>query len=273
MSIFTATSFWNVQPVVIAPALTPVIRTDPFSASVYLAIPGSTFSELGATTYYSDISAAVRGTGTNVRLIPTGSGTGAARGILYPSASLVSSGSGYNWAANGYTGSIFSSGSQNVGYFTGSVLPFGSSNFVIEYWTQFKGAFSAPPFNKGGLNSQGGVLNQIFDYNGQGNRFRIYYNDGGTFTSWPLVQNNWYHVAYVRNGTTIRVYVNGQQTPTTATVSGTMTLPPFWSIMGVNTGNANEGAPSLVQDFRVSIGTTRNYTSSFTPPQSIVTLA
>ena len=248
------------------------VRNDAFSASVYLAIPGTAFPTLGGANYYSDISATVRGTGTNVTIVPSGSGTGLATGIIYPSASLVSSGSGYNWAANSYSSSLFTSGSQNAGYVTGSVLPFGSSNFVIEYWTQFKGAFNAPPFNKGGLNSVGN-LNEIFDYNGSANRFRVYYNDTGSFSNWTFSQNVWYHIAYVRSGTSIKVYVNGQATPTTATAIGTLRSPQFWSIMGQNTGDANEGAPALFQDYRISIGTDRNYTASFTPPQSIVTIS
>jgi hypothetical protein len=265
MSLFSSTAMYYQAPA--APAgPTYSIRPDEFSGSVVLAMPGTQFSTFGMANYYSDISATIRGTGSNISIVPTGS----AGGQIYPSASLVNSGS-YNFSTSGgYTSAMFSSGSQNIGYFPASALTFGSGNFVIEYWVQYKSAYTSPPFNKGGLVSQGGAQNQIFDFNGVNNRYRIYYNDGGTFVNVTWAQNIWYHIAFVRTGTTITVFVNGRAAATTATVSGTMSAPTAWSLMGVNSGGTADGAATLFNDFRVTIGSNRNYTASFSPPNSIV---
>ena len=90
MSLFTPTALYYQAPVAAAGAVY-AIRTDTYSASVVLAVPGTQFgSTFGQSYYYSDISATVRGTGNNVNLIASSSGT-----LLFASSSLqVSSGSG-----------------------------------------------------------------------------------------------------------------------------------------------------------------------------------
>jgi len=45
----------------------------------------------------------------------------------------------------------------------------------------------------------------------------------------------------------------------------------FWNIMGVNSGNNNDGLRKNVQDFRFYVGTDKGYTgSTITVPDSIV---
>ena len=43
-------------------------RTDPYSANLFLAVPGSEFTSLGMTSPLQDVSALIKGSGTNVSL-------------------------------------------------------------------------------------------------------------------------------------------------------------------------------------------------------------
>jgi len=83
-------------------------RNDPYSASLFLAVPGSQFSTLGMSSPLQDVSALIKGVGTNVSLISTGSGQ------LYASSSVLNY-SGSNWATEGYTTATVTANQKNLG--------------------------------------------------------------------------------------------------------------------------------------------------------------
>ena len=84
-----------------------VFRNDPYSASLFLAVPGSQFSTLGMTSPLQDVSALIKGTGTNISLISTGSGE------IYASSSVLNY-SGSNWTSEGYTTATVTRNSKNL---------------------------------------------------------------------------------------------------------------------------------------------------------------
>lgn len=91
----------------------------------------------------------------------------------------------------------------------------------------------------------------------------------GMITS--LSADTWNHVAYVKNGTNLRLYVNGvytqQNTVTTSTAETTLTIGRRTDSGG---GNANQGYKGYISNFRISRRAiwTSNFTPTFAPISS-----
>ncbi len=94
-----------------------------------------------------------------------------------------------------------------------------------------------------------------------------FFNSGanvGTTTAVPI--NAWTHVAVVRSGTTVKLYVNGVADATTFTMSGTILSGTTPCIGSKDSHLAGYGTQGFIEDFRIS-GVAR-YTSDFTPSTS-----
>lgn len=244
-------------------------RNDPYSASLVYAVPMSEFSSLGMSNWYDNVAADIRGTGTSLPMVPTGSN-------YYPSSSYIVSYGGNDWSTEGYTDSGYRGLSTTYGTATTSNPVFGSSNFVVEGWfllpsTSIGALYQAVVF---GYNSGDNLL---MDIRTQNNLLRYYVNTGGGAvgggTAFTWAADTWYHIAFVRSGTNFYSYVNGTRYHNFS-ASGAISLGgslDYWRIMGYN--NNNDTVPILNQDFRMYIGTDKGYnTSTITPPQSIVEL-
>jgi len=253
-----------------APSSSIQFRTDPYSASLFLAVPGSQFSTLGMTSPLQDVSSLIRGTGTNISLISTGSGQ------LYASSSVLNY-SGSNWADQGYTTATVTANQKNLGALpwtsmTGSNgIGMGNQNFVVEM-------FLAPVAPDWGAGPSAPFQLHIFgDTSGDsltlqwstGNTVRFYIN--GVATNFTLVDTlgTYYYFAFVRSGTNKYIYVNGTRVANDIDGSGNFGSEGYNSILGFN--GVNDAVGKLVQDFRVYIGTDKGYTgSTITVPSSIV---
>lgn len=136
----------------------------------------------------------------------------------------------------------------------------GTGNFTFDGWVY--------PLRTSGLNA-------IFDLRALGADvspcFFIYngawasYANGWLFESAGTVSaNTWYHYAYVRNGTTTTLYVNG------SVVTSVSDSRNYICDAGPRIGagwNSNDGFYGYLDDFRITKGVAR-YTSAFTPPTS-----
>lgn len=149
---------------------------------------------------------------------------------------------------------------------------FGAGNFTIECWvrpTNFgnyrviaakraSGSVVAPfciQFNTGGNNSR---LFVSFSLNGS--TWALQLSSGTSMSS-----ATWYHVAVVRNGTTVTVYQNG-----VSVASGTLTGELMTNANAVTVGADGDGATGFngyIDEMRVSKGVAR-YTAAFTPPSA-----
>jgi hypothetical protein len=260
MSLFASTAFYNIQPPAAAGGDAYAFRTDAYSANLFLAVPGSQFSTLGMTSPLQDVSALIKGTGSNVSLISTGSGA------LYASSSVLNY-SGSNWADQGYTTATVTSGQKNLGALPWSQLNMGNTSFVVEmFLAPIAPNWANPPFQLHifGDTSGDSLLLQW----STANTVRFYMN--GTALNFSLTRTlgNYYYFAFVRSGTTKSIYVNGTRVATT-TQSGDFGTEGYNSILGFN--GVNDAVGKLVQDFRVYIGTDKGYTgSTITVPSSIV---
>ena len=95
---------------------------------------------------------------------------------------------------------------------------------------------------------------------------RLWNNSAVTNFSTTLPQNQWYHFALVRSGSTVKLYVNGTADSTTRSDSGTF---GFGSESNLHIGGyatrTDYNFEGYLDDFRLTIGLAR-YTTNFTPP-------
>jgi hypothetical protein len=269
MSLFQATSFWNIQPVEVAPPPAPsfAVRTDPYSASLVLAMPYSNFSELGMSSYTQSLDGLIR-TGNQAnsyQIRQTGSAA-----FLYPSASTVSF-SASLWSGEGYTSSLNIQNAQNAGTY---VAELGSNNFVVEFFINVQAAsFGLPPFH-GHIFGQNAGDNLTIQYSSTP-QFRFYVNGNNSWSTTPnfnlgFSNANWKHVAIVKSGTNVYVYVNGTRIGVGTRASSINTGQAAQQLLGVS-ATVNDGLQRLIQDYRVYVGTDKGYTgATITVPSSIV---
>jgi hypothetical protein len=251
------------------------VRNDPYSASLVSAQPFSIFSSLGMTSVTQSIDGLIRTGNINdsVKLDATGSSAA----YLYPSSSVVSSGS-YDFSTQGYTTSISSENSQNLGVLNGTTYSIGSQNFVVEFWFNPRQNFANPPFHMYCFgNDVSGDRLLIQWSNLTPDAFRFFVNGVNTWTTTPsanqgtaIVNNTWNHVAFVKSGTSVYVFLNGTRIGV-GTRAASINAGTLYYIGGINFGNNNDGLRKTINDFRFYRGTDKGYTgTSITVPNSIV---
>jgi hypothetical protein len=233
------------------------------------------------TSYTQSIDGLVRDGDINQSYLIRSTGSSAA--YVFASASVVDSGSGaYDWADQGYTSSVSQENSSNVGVVRTADYDIGSQNFVVEYWFKPEQTFvnGVPPFHMfcfGADLTGDRVLIQWS--NATPDAFRFYVNGVNTWSTTPnanqgtsIVNGTWYHVAFVKSGTSVYVYLNGNRIGV-GTRAATVNTPPsgIWSLIGFDAGNNNDGLRKNIQDYRFYIGTDKGYTgATITVPDSIV---
>ena len=256
-----------------APETLYQVRNDAFSASLLLAQPYSNYSELGMQTYTSSIDGLIRtGNINNSYMLRM---TSSAASYSFASASVVSSGSGaYDWAAQGYTSSLSLYNASNAGVILTSSAWISSQNFVVECWYRKTENFTNPPFHRQFFGNNNGD-NVLLSYS-TGNVFRYFINGNNNWTTTPnatLVNNTWYHIAFVKSGTNAYVYLNGNRIGVGTRDAAVLSSGPFAASLYNVIGNVNnnDGAGGNFQDFRFYLGTDKGYTgATITVPQSIV---
>jgi len=139
-------------------------------------------------------------------------------------------------------------------------------DFTIEAWVYLdSGANFFPIFNVGDNATASGFL----FYVSSTESLRWYSNESNIALSstGALSLNTWHHVAAVRSGSTLTLYIDGaavdSATHTASFSSGSLN---FVGADGWN-GSAVVGASGYIDDLRVTAGTAR-YLAAFTPPAS-----
>jgi Concanavalin A-like lectin/glucanases superfamily len=167
-----------------------------------------------------------------------------------------------------YGGSGYFNGSTD--YFTfapGSATVFGTGNFTVECWVYA----TLSPHTNGMFMVDGRNSSQTtgFDfYFGSGNGITWAGPSSSISNSTTYNANTWYHVAYVRNGTTGTIYVNGVSAASgTDNNNYTTSLTTAYIACRYSIANYVQG---YMTDFRINNGTAV-YTSAFTPPTAPLT--
>ena len=176
------------------------------------------------------------------------------------------------WNSTDFIGSVYVPYSDHLkvsDYST--VADFGAGNFTLEGW-----------FYSDNNNNQ---YQMFFSCRATGTYRLIVYGDNNTIAvylstsgsgwthsntnSGTFEERNWTHIALVRNGGTVTLYVNGKGTTVTSSLgSGTLAAPTAFFVGGdYLTTNAFGG---YVSDVRVVKGTAV-YSSDFTPPTAPLT--
>jgi hypothetical protein len=167
-------------------------------------------------------------------------------------------------------------------YLTSSVnanLALGTSSFTVEYWFYMYKAYSGAAVATFGAGTA--AIDAFFGYTsidaGQPT-LQWYLSSNGS--SWDITGgysaivmrgniliNAWNHVAFVRNGTTFSMYINGQLVN-----SGTSSASIYQTANSVvlGTGQTTAYFPGLISNFRFVKGTAL-YTANFTPPSRSLT--
>ncbi len=180
------------------------------------------------------------------------------------------------------TGSIsFGSVVGNDNYLLAPATPnleFGSGDFTIEFWWYpISTARQALYHGSFGVDWSIGI-----DYSSVSTNQKIGIWASSNGTSWNLInadsggngigtttitQNAWNHIAYVRNGTTWMLFVNGNRDLNLTSISGSIVdrstyrkgINVWWAASALNEGSG------YMDDFRITKGYAR-YTANFTPP-------
>jgi hypothetical protein len=243
--------------------------TDPYFSYVVLLLHGQQIG--GSSTAYTLTSTNI----VDSSLYAVNSGW-----TIYGSPNYVTQGkvSSSSYALANASGSYFRTP-------TASQYVIGLNNFTLEFWFYATSFPASPAGNVYGLIGNGGAA-----YNGTG-FWRISINASlgnklfcdnaftGTTGVTSLVAGQWYHVAVVRNGLNVSIYLNGV-VEASATQSSTFYLgiggtaaAPITSD-GINIGNSyapgTAGTQTLdgyMQEIRITNGIAR-YTANFTPPSA-----
>jgi hypothetical protein len=137
----------------------------------------------------------------------------------------------------------------------------GTGNFTIEFWMYPVSVASGYAFD----NRTGGALQSVLGYFSAAGSFTF---TGGIITTGitktGITANSWYHVACVRNGSTVYLFVDGVSAGTDS-IGGSANSSNPLTIGSKYDGTT--GFNGYIDDFRFTKGVAR-YTGNFTPPSS-----
>ena len=185
-------------------------------------------------------------------------------------------------ASTSGSGSIYMNGGSGSGggpylsYPNSSTMQFGSGSFTIEAWCYFTVAQESTiiaryPFdntNNEWLLQTDGSLSPSFGYSAAGLNTAITPVSGSA-----LSRNTWYHIAVVKNGTGVTLYINGTSV-STGTIAGSIYSGTTTSTVGCYAQSAygnGYGVPNgYISNLRVVKGVAV-YTSNFTPSTAPLT--
>jgi hypothetical protein len=160
----------------------------------------------------------------------------------------------------------FTATSSAISTATNADWDFGAGNFTIDYWMQ-------PPASGGGLTLTNNSNGNVFSGFGLGSNTTTPFfqagngssNVAGYTATISITAGTWNHFAFVRNGTTFLIFLNGTSISlTTSTAISTNTIGAASAAMNVGTLSTFAPVPFL-DELRVSKGIAR-WTSNFTPP-------
>jgi hypothetical protein len=142
-----------------------------------------------------------------------------------------------------------------------------NGDFTVECWVNFKnvsGVFQSF------LGQYISGLPWVLQMNG--NQLRLVGHFGGNYTeinSSLLTINTWYHIALVRSGTDLKIYVNGVNNGS-ATITSTVGDANNIVTIGSGTSGGNDRSNGFISNVRFVKGVAV-YISDFTPPTSRLT--
>jgi hypothetical protein len=152
-------------------------------------------------------------------------------------------------------------------------LELGSGDFTIECWlylSTLPTSTNRYTFVGKWLLNQYSYIFQILNNAGTMQLVFGYTTNGSAATTVAanasIVATTWFHTAVVRNGTNLKIFFNGTEVTSAATISGTL----FDGTAALNVGRNGDNSqyfPGYIDDLRITKGYAR-YTANFTPPSA-----
>ena len=150
-------------------------------------------------------------------------------------------------------------------------LQFGTGNFTIELWTYLIARGTQGSTFIGNYNAYTAGSLAIFAGHSSANtaKYQVSYNGSGfpnIQSSTSIIYNQWAHIAVVRSGTTITLYINGVADGTITGASAALNgVGSSWFVGTAGDAIAAYNVNGYIDDVRITKGVAR-YTANFTPP-------
>ena len=179
--------------------------------------------------------------------------------------------SAYSTSVIGGSGYFDGSGDQ-LTIANNSAFDVGSGNFTVEAWAYLSSTSGSVVNYSNGQTQNSNFAWEIYQLSATSIQISIAQGTSQYIaSSTSLVPNAWNHVAGVRNGNTLTVYVNGIAGGTTASVTGVTVNNPSGATVKVSGyNNSTNNITGYVADVRFVKGTAV-YTANFTPPTAPLT--
>lgn len=167
----------------------------------------------------------------------------------------------YSPSTNGGSGYFDGTGD----YLASTVSAIGTNNFTVDCWFYITS------------NSSGAVLidTNSVDNAGDGivisyasGKIQFFYNNSSGLLRGDTLPNSWYHLAFVRNGTSVTAYVNGKSVGSFTEAARNLSSTKY----SIGTFSTRNGLyfPGYISDVRFTVGQAL-YSTNFTPPDAPIT--
>ena len=173
------------------------------------------------------------------------------------------------WVAGKYGAALEFDGDDYVDCGNQDILNFGTNDWTITAWIKTTQIDRGTIFANGGDNA-GGVRFTLATHEANADRITLTTDDDSTkaqaLGGTVVIDGQWYHVAAMREGTTISVHVNG-------VLDGTNTVPAGYDLSGTSQHNSLIGAMtshtdgSLIKLYVGVIDDVRIYIKALTEPE------
>ncbi len=140
----------------------------------------------------------------------------------------------------------------------------GDGTFTVEFWSYVTVYNASYADHAGVFNgvSAGWLIYQ------NGSNLDVYINGSTVISATRPSANTWHHIALTRDGTTLRLFVDGTSVGTSTASLGSDQSQPLR--VGGDTGGGRNGLEGYISNFRLIKGTAL-YTSNFTAPTESLT--
>ena len=164
-------------------------------------------------------------------------------------------------------GSIYFDGSGDaLRLAPNEAVAFGTADWTVDFWHYRLATVSWSTFLDTYSDSSGTNDGFIIGYYSTNNQLAFYTENTGTWhyygSSTVLAQDTWYHIAYVRSGNTLKIYLNGQE-DASFTFSASDTFSAQYLYIGSR--SIAQYINGYMDEVRITRGTAL-WTSAFTPP-------
>jgi hypothetical protein len=171
-----------------------------------------------------------------------------------------------------YGSSAYFDGTSNAGYLSLDDGNIGSGDFTVELWSYLISRNSTfPCFISNYTTFTTGSFGFFAGHNNNQTKYSIFLNGDNItpiYSNSNIIYNSWVHLAMVRSGSNITIYVNGTSDGTgtsSATLNGVGSK--YWIGASGDTP-PNTYLNGYLQDLRIYKGIAK-YTADFTPPERI----